>query len=108
MQVSFNPSIKYKNSPFEEFYQQQEKKPALNHSSSSGPSRDEIITARTKKAISECKFVIFALGILYFAMKRNIKVNKIRMEERKLIELSKMKVPHKDVLNINPNDLFGL
>ncbi len=47
------------------------------------PTKDEIITAKTKKAISECKYIIFGIFIMYFAMKRNFKINKINAQLQK-------------------------
>lgn len=72
------------------------------------PTKDEIITAKTKKAISECKYVVFALGILYFAMKRNIKVNKIKAAERKIAELAKQKVLTPVLMNVKVDELGGV
>ncbi len=69
------------------------------------PTKDEIITAKTKKAISECKYVVLGLGILYFAMKRNIKVNKIKATERKLAELAKQKVLTPQLMSVNIDEL---
>ncbi len=69
------------------------------------PTKDEIITAKTKKAISECKYVVLGLGILYFAMKRNIKVNKIKAAERKLAELAKQKVLTPQLMSVNIDEL---
>ncbi len=72
------------------------------------PTKDEIVTAKTKKAVSECKYVILGLCILYFAMKRNIKVNKIKAAERKLIELAKQKVPTPQLMNVSLDELGGV
>ena len=72
------------------------------------PTKDEIMTAKTKKAVSECKYVIFGLCILYFAMKRNIKINKIKAAERKLIELAKQKVPTPQLMNVSLDELGGI
>ena len=72
------------------------------------PTKDEIITAKTKKAISECKYVVFGLVILYFAMKRNIKINKIKAAERKLAELAKQTVPTPQLMSIKIDELGAI
>ena len=72
------------------------------------PTKDEIITARTKKAVSECKYVVFGLGILYFAMKRNIKINRIKSAEKKLAELAKQKVLTPQLMKVNIDELGGV
>lgn len=72
------------------------------------PTKDEIITAKTKKAISECKYVVFGLVILYFAMKRNIKINKIKAAERKLAELAKQIVPTPQLMSIKIDELGAI
>ena len=74
----------------------------------SKPTKDEIITAKTKKAVSECKYVVFGLCILYFAMKRNIKINKIKAAERKLAELAKQKVLTPVLMNLKVNESGGI
>ncbi len=87
MQVSFNPvKQNYYNTSFksvkneEDYYYRK-------------PAKDEILTAKTKRAVSECKYIAFAAGIMYFAMKRNFKVEKIKNYERWLSMLARMKVP---------------
>lgn len=103
MQVSFNPVMQnYKNPSF----MASKKSAGAQFSGYTQPTKDEIITARTKKTISECKYVVFGLGILYFAMKRNIKVNKIKAAERKMVELAKQKVPKPQLMNINVENLM--
>ncbi len=53
----------------------------------------EIKTAKVKKVVSECSTIAIAVGILYFAMKRNFKFNKIKNENKKLEEAAKVLLP---------------
>ena len=92
MQVSFNPiNNNYKTPSFAALKRSEKKQE--EEPSYIPPTRDEILTAKTKKAVSECKYVVIAIGMLYFAMKKNLKVNKIKNQERKLAELAKMEAP---------------
>ncbi|MCD7740331.1 MAG: hypothetical protein LUH11_03175 [Candidatus Gastranaerophilales bacterium] len=59
----------------------------------SQPSKDEILTAKTKKAVSECKYIALGICILYFAMKRNFKVNKVKNLAKKAAERAKDVAP---------------
>ncbi|MBQ4123829.1 hypothetical protein IJD44_08965 [bacterium] len=47
----------------------------INHSKE--VEKDKIITAKTKKIASECAVLTLAASILYFAVKRNIKMNAV-------------------------------
>lgn len=103
MQISFNPVMQnYKSTSF----MASKKANSEKLSGYTQPTQDEIITAKTKKAVSECKYVVLGLGILYFAMKRNVKINKIKAAERKIAELAKQKVPTPQLMNINIEDLM--
>lgn len=62
----------------------------------------EITVAKTKKAVSECVTIALGVGILYFAMKRNFKINKIKNQEKKLKELAGFQPPK---IKINPDNL---
>ena len=66
----------------------------------------EIKTAKTKKAISECAVVCLALGILYFGMKHNFKVNRIKAEGRRLRELENLKLPEDIGKKIKENNFL--
>lgn len=88
MQISLNPYINNNYS-----FKAADKKNENQKTSVSQPTRDEILTAKTKKAVSECKYVIFGIFIMYFAMKRNFKINRIKAQENKLTELAKLEVP---------------
>lgn len=85
MQVSFNPSYNYNSISFGKKQEKQE--PVKDY------TEKEIRIAKTKKAISECATIVVGVGILYFAMKRNFKINKIKSHERKLKEISGMELP---------------
>ena len=84
MQVSFNPLIKYSNN-FSGL-----RKSEKNSSAPKIHTEDELKIAKTKKAISEFGIVAVALGILYFGMKHNLKINHIKAEGRRLIENIKL------------------
>ncbi len=94
MQVSFNT---IKNNYYTSF--SAAKKEEKSFPSAAAPSKDEIITAKTKKAVSECKYIALGVSILYFAMKRNFKVNRIKNLENKAIELAKTKAPTAVLIN---------
>jgi hypothetical protein len=63
-------------------------------------TKEEIRKAKTKKAISECAWVAFGVSILYFAMKKNIKINKIKASEYKRIQNAKIPFPGVDWENL--------
>lgn len=97
MQVSFNPVINnYKTPSFSALKKAKKKKE--EKTSYAPPTKDEILTAKTKKAVSECKYVVIAAGILYFAMKKNLKINRIINNERRMAQLAKMEVPVSELL----------
>lgn len=102
MQVSLNSALNYPKSPY---FAAKKADTQTQKSLEYTPTKDEIITAKTKKAISECKYVVLGAGILYFAMKHNIKVNKIKNLEKKAAELAKMKVPTPHLMNVNIDEL---
>ena len=57
---------------------------------------NRILTANTKKVVSECTTVALGLTILYFAMKRNFQQNAVENTKKKLIEQAKNQVlPYK-------------
>ena len=87
MQVSFNPLIKYSNN-FSGL-----RKSEKNSSAPKIYTEDELKIAKTKKAISEFGIVAVALGILYFGMKHNFKINHIKAEGRRLREIENIKLP---------------
>ena len=66
----------------------------------------EIIIAKTKKTLSECRVVAFAVIILYFALKHNFKINAeknaILESRRKVIQ----KAPHVDINPILGEDFL--
>ncbi len=95
MKISFNPIVKtqYSNS-FKSLNH------AANNSSVSNTklSKEEIATNKIKKTISELKYIILGVGIIYFAMKKNIKNNGIKAMNKKAEELANLKVLDK-ILN---------
>ena len=96
MQVSFNP-VKYNNNTsFKAHYSSEGQKyrPV-------SPTKDEIETARVKKVISELKWIAIGVGILYFAMKRNFKLNKIDQILKQEEKRSKILKPVPQLLNVN-------
>ena len=105
MQIGSNYIFNYYNNPS---FMASKKADELKSDVYLKPTKDEIVTAKTKKAISECKYVVLGLGILYFAMKRNIKINKIKAAERKLAELAKQKVLTPQLMNVNIDELGGV
>lgn len=56
-------------------------------------NKDEITAAKTKKIISELKVIAFGVILLYFAMKRNIKVNNLKKQAEKAKKLAEMEKP---------------
>ncbi len=74
MQVSFNSNIYNKTS-----FKAAEQKTSTSRKKY---TEKQILTAKTKKAISECVVVTLGVSILYFAFKRKFKIDKaIRLEE---------------------------
>ena len=106
MRVNFNPA--FRNSAiFSEFKTPVIEAPKIN----TEHTKDEIIKCSIKNVeffVSECKYIVIALGILYFAMKKNLKVNRLKNETKKAAELAKMKVLQPQLINISPEDLMGL
>lgn len=102
MQISLNSALNY---PKSTYFAANKMASKPNNNLEYTPTKDEIITAKTKKAISECKYVVLGVGILYFAMKHNVKVNKIKNLEKKAAELAKMKVPTPHLMNVNIDEL---
>lgn len=54
----------------------------------------EIKMAKVKKVVSECSTVCLGIGILYFAMKRNFKFNRIKNIDKKIQETKKLVLPN--------------
>lgn len=102
MQISLNSAMNYGKNPY--FAANKTNSQTTNNINNTH-TKDEILTAKTKKAISECKFVALGVGILYFAMKHNVKINKIKTLEKKAAELAKMKVPVPQLMNVNIDEL---
>lgn len=89
MKVELNPiNNRYKNS----FRKNDGIKNAENYSYTS-PSKDETAVVKTKKIISELKIIALGVVLLYFGMKRNIKVNNLRKRAEKAKKLADMKKP---------------
>lgn len=84
MKVSFNPAYSYKTQTFGK---------NVNDAAPKTYTDKEIKVAKTKKAISECATIAVGVGILYFAMKNNFKINKIKNHEKKLKELANLEAP---------------
>lgn len=59
--------------------------------------QNKIITAKTKKVISECATVAAGLAIVYFAMKHNLKVNGIKTTAKKAAEMSRVPAPYWEI-----------
>lgn len=97
MKISFNPAYNYKMPSFKE--DSKDAKPVQTY------TEKEIRIAKTKKAVSECATIVLGVGILYFAMKRNFKVNRIKNHEKKMKELAGF-VPPKLKLDVNHVDEF--
>lgn len=55
--------------------------------------QDQIITAKTKKVVSECATVALGASIVYFAMKHTFKINAIKSVQKKITELAKIPRP---------------
>lgn len=85
MKVSFNPAYSYKTPSFGKNEQISAEKKTYTDK--------EIMVAKTKKAVSECATIAVGVGILYFAMKNNFKINKIKNHEKKLRELANLEAP---------------
>jgi len=115
MQVSFNP-VKYNyNTSFKSYNYTDKGREYIPDP----PTKEEIAHAKTKKAISELKIVAIAVFILYFAMKRNLKYNKIKQVFKKNQERAKIVKPIPIIpnvgdlssvknTNINPMEFLGL
>lgn len=88
MKVSFNPvNNMYKQPTFSSKltdYEESRKK----------AKEDKIITAKTKKVVSECATVAIGATIVYFAMKHNFKINGIKSAQKKVSELAKTPRPN--------------
>ena len=94
MQVSFNPAIQNNNT-----FSASKSNDVSKSLYRSKPTHDEILSARTKKAISECRMVALGVFILYFAMKRTHKVEQIKDVLKQEVERQKQNIPRR--LNIN-------
>lgn len=57
------------------------------------PDTKEIYTAKTKKILSELKYVAIGIFILYFAMKRNINKDCLKRQEAKVEKAAKIRKP---------------
>ena len=93
MNVSLNTVYNYNNVRFSGKAENQKTKEYY--------SDKEIKIAKTKKAVSECATIVVGLGILYFAIKRNFKINRIKNQEKKLKELASFVPP---TIKFNPKD----
>ena len=90
MNVQLNPIInKYNYVSFKKSVIEQYEK----ENSSGSFSKDEITLARTKKVISELKYIALGVIILYFAMKKNIKINNLKKEKEKAKKLADLEKP---------------
>ncbi len=90
MNVQLNPIInKYNYVSFKKSVLEQYEK----ENSSGSFSKDEITLARTKKVISELKYIALGVIILYFAMKKNIKINNLKKEAEKAKKLADLEKP---------------
>jgi len=59
-----------------------------------GPSQDEVTVSRLKKTLSECRYAVLAAGILFFAVRRNIRKNDaidLAIEKRKYANIIRNK-----------------
>ncbi len=61
------------------------------------PTNDEITTARLKKTLSQCRYIVIAACIFYFAVKKRLYVNEVINEEIKRNQINKLKKP---IINI--------
>ncbi len=84
MQVSFNPSIKYSSASF---------KSNNKKLSNTKLTKEEIATTKIKKSISELKYIVIGIGIIYFAMKRTLKHNRINNIVKAAERKTKMAAP---------------
>ena len=90
MNVQLNPiTNKYNYVSFKKSVIEQYEK----ENSSGSFSKDEITLARTKKVISELKYIALGVIILYFAMKKNIKINNLKKEKEKAKKLADLEKP---------------
>ena len=97
MQVSFNPVI-HNNTSFKAYSYSEKGREYIP----GPPTKEEISTAKTKKVISELKYIAFGIVILYFGMKRNLKYNKIKQVIKKEAEKIKTPKPDSILMNIKP------
>lgn len=103
MKVAFNPNIKYNCS-----FQKRSEVKNKNLSSSQVPDKHEIMTAKTKKAVSECITIVLGVGILYFGTKRCFKINKAKSLSKKLEQLATAKTQEAFIpSNMKTEDFMG-
>ncbi|MCD7780331.1 MAG: hypothetical protein LUH05_06635 [Candidatus Gastranaerophilales bacterium] len=92
MQVSFTPVTQNYYKPMFKAAKKEEEKPSFKM-----PAKDEMVTAKAKKVFSECRIIALGVVILYFAMKRNFKINKeadiLKKETAKKLKKSKAALP---------------
>lgn len=100
MQVT---SVKNFNTNFEGL-----KKKNQKHKYGYYPTPDEINIAKTKRTISECKFIAIGIAILYFAMKKNFKNNGIKAMEAAAAKKASMIAPIPQKVNLNPEGFLGV
>lgn len=85
MNVSLNPCYNYNKVSFSSLSEYEKHEQEYRNK--------EIKKAKTKKAVSECATVAIGLSILYFAMKRKFKYDKIKQQEDKIKKLANQKSP---------------
>ena len=86
MAIIFNPAITSKN---DTFFAKKAKKPMFDENLPKQLSRDELVIKNTKKAISDAVKIVLGVCVLYFAVKRNLKVGARVDTEIKKAELLK-------------------
>lgn len=59
-------------------------------------TEDEVRIARTKKTVSQLKVIALGVGIIYFAMKRNFKINREKLKAMRIARIEKLAVPKLD------------
>ncbi len=94
MKVAFNPSINYPRN-----FKSQTIPVGEKDTSNKKLKPDEVATKKIKRSISELTYVVLGVIIVYFAMKRNIKNNKLKNYVNRLENLAKLDVPHKEKLS---------
>lgn len=104
MQVSFNPVIN-NNTSYKSYSYSEKGREYIP----GPPTKEEIANAKTKKVISELKYVALGVVLLYFGMKRNIKINKIKQLAKKEAERNKITVPIPELMktNFSPANYMG-